>query len=218
VISPRGALLRISKSLWSVNPLKSIRLAPLTDSPTSKTALNDSKKKSITSRLFEGLKVRGKGEDKCKDKEMDRIEETIRNYDNGKDDEFTEDKDYNNETVAGAKSGGMKNDDSKNETESTCVKLLTNSDRAPDNTDDGINDERPATYNLNSFLSKKDKRKWDLAYRFKKSLREEKREREIMEYGLMMSDDNQTILEECDEMISMACFSDDDIDLSSHFG
>jgi hypothetical protein len=225
VISPRSALLRKSQSLWSVNPLKSIRLVSLTDSPTSKTPLIDSKKKSITSRLFEGLKIKGKGKDKCKDNEMDRIKETIRYYDNGKDDEFTEDKDYNNETVAGAKSGDVKNDNGNNEKESTCVKLLTNNDRAPNNTDGRTNDKRPATNNLNSFLSKKDKGKRDLAHRFNTSLKKEKRERETKEYGLMMSDDNTTcndittILEGCDEMMSMISFLDDNtIDLSSHFG
>ena len=67
--------------------MKSIRLAPLIYSISFKTPLIDSKKKSITSRLFEGLKVGEKGKDKCKDKEMDHIEESIGNYDNGKDDE-----------------------------------------------------------------------------------------------------------------------------------
>ena len=94
---------------------------------------------------------------------MDQIRETIGSYDNGKDDEFMEDKEYNNESDAGAKSGDVKNDDGNNEKESTFVKLLTSNDRAPNNTDDGINDERPATNNLNSFLSEKGRGKWDLA-------------------------------------------------------
>ena len=46
---------------------------------------------------------------------MDQIKETIGSYDNGKDDEFMEDKEYNNESDAGAKSGVVKNDDDNNE-------------------------------------------------------------------------------------------------------
>ena len=42
-------------------------------------------------------------------------------------------------------------------------------------------------------------------------------EEEKREHGLMMSDHNQSILEKCDGRIYMASFSDDDIDLSSHF-
>ena len=52
---------------------------------------------------------------------MDHIKETIGNYNNGKDDESLEDKAYNNESVAGAKSGDVKNNNGNNEKESNFV-------------------------------------------------------------------------------------------------
>jgi hypothetical protein len=234
-IAPRSAFLLRSQS---VNALKSIR-----NSHSSKTPVIDSKKNSIASRLFKGIKHKGKGKDKYKDIDMDRIEEAIIHRDDNIVDECTYDNKYNNKTVTDSRSKIVKKYDDNIERESTCVKLPTNKHQATKKyrSRNSLKKENRETMEcglMMSVTSFSDDVTSDLIDHFGGKdndttlpLKEgnpltllDSDPKANKKYGdnLTGNDVENSItamLEESDEMISMASFSTNDtIDLSAHSG